>query len=116
MPEGRLTLPASVQVGHLHYRVETVSDESWRERFAGQCDRDRQVIKIATGMADGTTAETLLHEILHAAWAVGKCGPLGKREERAVNGLAPILLMVMRDNRALFASIVEAIETKGADT
>lgn len=55
-------------------------------------------------------AETILHEILHAACYVTKVGLGAETEERVVNQLTPVILMAMRDNRTLFASMLEAID------
>lgn len=110
MARRKLKLPPSIRIGHLDYEVRSMAEDV-AEHVAGLCRNDAQIIEICESQGPGALAETILHEVLHAVFHVAKSRLRYDTEERVVNQITPVLLMAMRDNRALFASILEAIDT-----
>jgi hypothetical protein len=106
-----MELPESVQVGHLRIAVVAMSERSSARKDAdGWFNYQHATIEIWDGLAPQVKAEILLHEILHAACIVGNTGVEGDVEERVVTGLAPVLLMLLRDNPETFAALAGAVK------
>ena len=86
------TLPASVKVGPLVYKVEVSSyadgDHNW-----GECDHTNRVIRIGelTARRPEQTALTFLHEILHIVDADRKLGLSEDAISSLSNGLGDAL-------------------------
>jgi hypothetical protein len=107
-------MPQTVRVGVYTYRVTEdgtewaryVNDGTGKDR-AGFSDHNTLVIAINPGLAPDQKAETLIHEVLHAAWWIGSVGSLealkddADVEEFVVSHLSPWLLMTLRDNPEL---------------
>lgn len=74
------------------------SDDPW-----GDTQFINEQIRVRATATPRVKRETLLHETLHAAtFFTGMSEELSKRaEERLVNRLAPVLLMILRDNPSL---------------
>jgi hypothetical protein len=106
---GGAALPASVRVGY-----RTLAVEAWAHEeadTAGECGRfdtenDRILIDTAYGAA--TVAETLIHEVLHACYALGHVSEQDS-EERTVAILSTQLAQVIRDNPDLVAFLSESL-------
>lgn len=80
--------------------IETANDRD----CIGDCDRSRLVIRIADYLAPSKSAETLLHEVLHACTdAAGLMDEPGRTDEEVVNPLSRVLFSVIQDNPALVA-------------
>lgn len=108
-----MKLPSSIQIGHLHVAVVAMTDRSSSRKDAdGWFDYQRATIEVWDGLSPQVKAEILLHEILHAACIVGNTGVEGEVEERVVTGLAPVILMLLRDNPAVFASMAETMRAQ----
>ncbi|MCA3704240.1 MAG: hypothetical protein INF12_14555 [Methylobacterium sp.] len=106
-----MKLPESVQIGHMRVAVVAMPERSGSRKDAdGWFDYQRATIEVWDGLAPQVKAEILLHEILHAACIAGNTGLEGDTEERVVNGLAPVLLMLLRDNPDLFHELREALK------
>jgi hypothetical protein len=106
-----MKLPASVQIGHLRVTVSPMTDRGTSRKHAvGWYDDERAEIEVLDTLTPQIKAEILLHEMLHCALAVANSGLDGEEEERVVSGLAPVLLMMMRDNPDVFAALVEAMQ------
>lgn len=105
------TPPRAVRVGAYTYRVVVGGREFTRQEteelpdgtgfMYGRCDNPGGVIVLRDGMAHDVTADTLLHELLHACYfTVGQ--PLKtETEERAIAFVSATLLQVLRDNPGL---------------
>lgn len=104
--------PAKIRVGHADYRVETVKELDGGETM-GQFLRDQGIINmvLTSPVAD---ANTLLHEVLHAAFGESGLdhGVLSKHEERIVSALTNQLLQIIRDNPKLVSYLTKAIRGK----
>lgn len=91
-------LPKSVRVGPLTYKVvvspEKEMFDSEGHKLYGQTLYAELTIRIRENIAHDKMCETLLHEVLHAA----AFNESDSNEEAFVNGLAPWLLGVLRDN------------------
>lgn len=103
-------IPKHVKVGYKDYRIEFAPVGAViAGGLYGECRHAEGVIVIAPGIDAKETANTLLHEILHAVWRCfniprGKAGILDDvlNEEIAVGGTANGLCAVMRDNPEVF--------------
>ena len=97
-------LPTKIKVGAYDYQVEDWHSNKSRaaDRF-GECDRINKVIRVDTSIGV-RSLETLLHEILHAAWFEWNVQK-GDDEERCIETLSFALATIMRDNPGLFAKI-----------
>lgn len=87
----------AVKVGRKHYRVRY---RTLKPDLYGKMHYGHSSIDVDDGQSDAETADTLLHEILHAVWAYRNL-PDRCREERAVTELASGLTAVFRDNPGL---------------
>lgn len=88
-----------LQVGAYRWKVR------WKrpkKGDAGNCQYLKQRIDIDPAQGGDGRADTLLHELLHAAWYVaGITEFTSKQEERVVGALSPLLLDVLRRNPKL---------------
>ena len=93
--------PHTIKVGCYTYTVE-IQDEKWRDKNGayGLCDLDSMVITIADVSCAESYINTLIHEILHAAYHL--MGLYDRdNEEKTVNALSTALTMIMKDNSKL---------------
>lgn len=96
-----MNLPTSVRVGYRDFQIV-----DWDEKAAsaagrlGECDLQHGIIRVcqAYGMQSG--CNTLIHEVLHAAYASARLGNK-EPEERVVSCLADQLSQIWRDNPGL---------------
>lgn len=104
-----MKLPRSITVGAHVYRVRTGSKARKRlsrRDASGLAHHSRLRIDIHQRCADTVQAETLLHEVLHAAWDQTPLRSFDSDvEESVVAGLSPILFSVLRDNPDLLDMI-----------
>ena len=105
MPE----LPKSIRVGYRTYAVEDwpAIQASAAARW-GECDPTNLVIRVRVDLAQMIRAEVLLHEVLHAAYDMGRLEP-GADEEKTVSVLANQLAQVWRDNPDLVSFLSESL-------
>jgi hypothetical protein len=91
--------PKSVKVGPFtylfHYTKEIVKNAKGDDLW-GQCDNEAMVIRVCPGQSNGREACTVMHESLHAMFAMA-C-PHMEEEERIVTQLAPVLMKFIKDN------------------
>jgi len=98
-------MPASVKIGHLKYKiVEWAPRESVSADRYGECSHAEQVIRVTRMFGRPKQASTLLHEIIHAIWAMWSIHD-GDNEERTVGMLEKGLAAVWVDNPDVFAWI-----------
>lgn len=104
-----MKFPSKVRVGAHVYSLR-FDDELHRHNLTGLCSTEPLWISIAPNtMAPTSEKETVLHELMHAAWNQTS---LAKKvssddQEEAVWALAPLLLSVLRDNPKLVSYLVE---------
>ena len=107
-------LPPSVKVGPWVYRVET-----WHTHYAnsrgryGECEHQTRTIRVDSSYGPIQTAETLLHELLHAVWSAWRVQDADD-EERTVSSLALGLTALWIDNPGLLAWFAAATATPAA--
>ena len=94
-------LPAKVRVGAATYRVINEAPDSGEQ---GETIESSQLIFVRPSGPDAT-ADTLLHECLHAIWCQARRNK--DDEEEIVSALAPRILSLLRDNPKLVSFLVE---------
>ena len=105
-----MILPKSVRVGYRDYAVnEYDARMAEAERQWGWHSSGLHEIQVRlSGLRDSEIANTLLHEVLHAAYQVADIKQ-GDDEERTVTAIANQLTQVWRDNPELIAFISDAL-------
>lgn len=91
-------LPEMLRIGFKDFRVEQwdTSDAAGANRM-GECCHLASRIRVDTVHGDTQTANTFIHEVLHACWKHAELDDEDK-EERVVSALANQLTQVFRDN------------------
>lgn len=90
-------LPKKVRVGYASYTIENWSTElATAASMYGECDNLNHIIRVRADLNPQEAANTLLHEIMHAAWKVGGCDE--GDQEKVVTILSNILTQVWQDN------------------
>lgn len=97
--------PSKVKIGLHDYKIEVwpPHEASSAHRY-GECNHVLHIIRVDTSHTLVQSGETLLHEIIHAVYAVWNIEDDDK-EERTVGGLSLGLATVWRDNPDVFAWI-----------
>lgn len=103
-----MILPPSVRIAYMTCQVRPMASPD-AEANNGHFDEDIGVIEIADALSDPLKADALLHEMLHAMCLLGNAGLETDQEERVVRVLTTQLLSAMRDNRGVFANIMDAV-------
>ena len=99
----RKILPTKLYVLGHEYTVEEMSEKLFKEREAyGDCDNEQKKIRIYCGPAYSVTRDTLLHEVLHAAWSLLYIHHTDD-EEKIVSRLATLLVGFFDDPRNIKA-------------
>jgi len=94
-----MKLPKLIKIGALTYDV--LKYKFLGEELSGQCDSDKQIIRIDDKDADNVVVNTLLHECLHGIYR--DRGLIeGDDEERIVAAFANGIQALLRDNRDLW--------------
>lgn len=96
-----MKLPKHVTVGPHRYRIRSTGKRTLLklQGLMGQTDSRSNEIHVSPQQSDDQQADTLLHEILHAAYDQTSLRHLdAEGEEAVVSALAPILLGVLRNN------------------
>lgn len=106
----KIELPKSVRVGYATYKIE-----EWPVELANaaarhsECDKLNHIIRVRTDMKACETANSLLHEILHAIWNVGAID--SGDEEKCVTIFANQLIQIMQDNPVVMDWITKNART-----
>jgi len=123
MTEKKNKIPSVVQVGPFKYSIEFIENITEKLRSLSSQEEEQQhstgmvygclspkdqTIFLANGHKEDVIADTLLHEILHAIWAlVGGWAYSEADEERIVSMLTGTLLDTLRRNRELTRFLFE---------
>jgi hypothetical protein len=105
--------PRRVKIGPHQYTIRSHKgpipdpDDPKGGDLVGYCDAEAGEILLSTGMSPSQTRDTLLHEILHAAFSLIGANLAHNTEERIVRSLAPAMLALLRENPALVAYLTE---------
>lgn len=102
-----MNLPKRVKIGFREYAVKLLGKDF---SDAGQHCAETRVIRVRK-IAPREDANTLIHEILHAAWKYGELGN-NDIEERCVTVLANVLTEVIADNPHVMAYLTDALTEK----
>lgn len=97
--------PARVRVGYRPWRIEALGQRASHSRHAfGECSYPEQVLRVCTDLGPAKTANTLLHELLHATFdLVGFNDVAEPTEEFLVTSTANVLSQIMYANPELRA-------------
>jgi len=102
--------PVSARVGVHTYRLvfdrQAIKDASHEhgERLVGRCCTETLTVVVDPKLVGSQSAETVVHELLHAMFdtiGAGEDGVTSELEERLVRRLAPVVLGVLVDNPEL---------------
>lgn len=104
-----MNLPKSIRVGYRDYTVIDWQreDAEGAARF-GECDKNRAIIKVCLDYGPAKSANTLLHEVLHAAYMAGRLNDK-EPEEKVVSVLSDQLSQIWRDNPEFVAFMSTAL-------
>lgn len=115
-----MSRPSKVKVGHLTYTIEWTSEEDWPAEHSGDGGltfNHSARILVRLGDKDASPQvhrEILLHEIMHACWAVSMVCHTNWREvasddveETAIRFSSPVLLDVLRSNPTVARFLTE---------
>jgi hypothetical protein len=104
----QVTLPDTIKVGNLVFKVEVVKDlKSGDKACFGTMSFDEQRICLDAAMATKEfVAGVVLHEIMHAIWHYFDLPT--KNEESYVHRISNGISMVMKDNPELMDYIMKA--------
>ena len=91
--------PASLVIVSQRWRVEYRSNLLREEQVYGKTIPTKRLILIDSTQDRECMADTLLHEVLHAAMHTQATGLTDEAEERVCGTLAPALLSVLRGNQ-----------------
>ena len=98
---GSKKLPSKVYVLGHEYAIEEMPETLFKEREAyGDCDNEQKRIRIYCGTTRSVTRDTLLHEILHAAWSLLYIQSKDE-EEKIISRLSTLLIGFFDDPRNL---------------
>ena len=94
-----MILPDSVFVrGHQIKIIPTAREWLRDSESFGRFDFDDLTIKVCTGVGRSHQQDTLLHETLHACWALSYLGP-SSEEEVCVSNISTELIAIKSDPR-----------------
>lgn len=98
-------MPSSLKVGYRDYCLEVwkPSEAIASGRYA-ECDKMNGIIRVDHQFGPQKAAESLLHEVLHAAFDIAGIEDKGE-EERVVTALSLALCQIWRDNPGFVAFI-----------
>lgn len=108
-----MRLPEKLYVGHRTYTVRR-PNKAWSKRHSvyGECDTVTATLRVARGYDDQSTANTFLHEAMHALWdayglSFGKTGP---SEERVVTVMANAMCDLIARNPEILDVLREGLQ------
>lgn len=103
--------PRKIRVGCHRYDVivDAVGLVGEHAELRGSTVSDSLTIALDGRLPRSVQQETLLHEVLHAAWDTtgASAGPAKDHEELVVSALAPALLGALRRNPRLVAFLLD---------
>lgn len=90
-----------LRIGYKDYTLKFVEGLVDRAEAVGMCFKIKGMIEIDKSLPDIETANTMLHEVMHAVHYVHGLHDMGQdtdAEERIVNSLGNGMTQVLRDN------------------
>lgn len=106
-----MKLPTSVRIGFKDYSIKPYPEDAQRENGNwGHCKHGPAEMFVHNTEDGRETANTLLHEILHACCHVGATEMPRDQEEKTVNIFANQLSGVFRDNPELIKWLAKNLE------
>jgi hypothetical protein len=102
-------LPTKIRVGYVDYRIIPTTKEVEEEGAIGYHSPTAHVIMVKPGLNKPETANTLLHETVHAIIEHAGLQLTEDGEEEIVRAVANGLCQVIRDNPAFMPCIVKGM-------
>ena len=113
MSSNQIEMPTSIRIGPFNYIIETLDPKDVdHHSILGDFNHYLQRIRIHRDMGIQRQAETLMHEVLHGAWANAHLGKEAD-EETVVTRISYQLIQILRDNPD-FVSFIDAASKQGA--
>lgn len=107
-----MTIPSSLRIGYRVYRVKPMPADS--DEVHGCCNHIQCVIRVEpTPNNPPEAANTLLHEMLHAIFAVYSLPEKELTEETVVSAVANGLSASIQDNKAAWDWIIDQLRVNG---
>ena len=98
----------SIRVGPFDLQIKPLTGED-RDKCLGMFSEAQMSILMRDNYAsDQQEAETFLHEVLHAVWAIAGCKPKDP-EERVISQMSIVTATVIRDNPDLIEWLKEKL-------
>ncbi len=108
-----MTIPSSLRIGYRVYRVKPMPVDICTDAV-GHCNNEKGIIRVKPTPDDPPeAANTLLHEMLHAIFAVYSLQEEGLTEEKAVSGFTNGLCASIQDNKAAWDWIIDQLRVNG---
>lgn len=94
--------PKTVKVGPVNYTVRSYENLAGDDGKAlwGHCNHTSLEVALNNGVAKDFERVVLMHELLHGIYHLSGL-PDSEQEEQVVNSLAPLLVLLLRDNPKL---------------
>ena len=105
-------IPKTLKAGYRHYDISCIdTDHELETKYSGACAHRKRKIDLDGEQSSGEGSATLLHEIVHVAYAQGSLDEIIERhnEEKIVDILSNQLAMMMHDNSDLFRWIIKNV-------
>jgi len=97
--DAKMLLPTEVWVMGHKWDISEVGQDWFEDTDAyGNCCSVKRKIQIYTGGGGSITRDTLLHEVLHACWAMLALNDK-EEEEKVVNSISSVLIGIIDDPR-----------------
>tara|TARA_R110002126_G_scaffold142172_1_gene287733 strand:+ start:85 stop:525 length:441 start_codon:yes stop_codon:yes gene_type:complete len=115
-------LPKKIKISFADVDVKTTNDVKFTDDFYGEYSSRENKITIANGIQDKDMANTVLHELVHAAVWYGGLKDEGsaleddKNEEHVVNIVTNQLCQIFRDNPTLLTIIDKGLKNRNGRT
>lgn len=108
-----MEFPSKVKVGHLTFEIKTPHQHNCRAHGKwGETSFLELVIEIDDSLPARHKANTLIHEIMHAAWRTFEYDAFKKpddAEETYVSAMSAALAVIWADNPEVFQWVHEAL-------
>jgi len=92
-----MKIPKSIKIGGKTYAVEVTENISMGDRYSGEIDYQKLIIRIRPTKSDNKE-QTFLHEVFHGIFDF--CG-YKEHDEELIDRLASTLQAILKDNKGI---------------